>query len=46
MSSHVAVVTADLDGFRAFYEDTIGLQTTMVFGARSGPRRPGRPHGR
>jgi len=23
--SHVAVVTADLDGFRAFYEETIGL---------------------
>ena len=24
--SHVAVVTADLDGFRAFYEETIGLE--------------------
>ena len=23
--SHVAVVTADLDGFGAFYEETIGL---------------------
>jgi catechol 2,3-dioxygenase-like lactoylglutathione lyase family enzyme len=30
--SHVAVVTADLDRFRAFYEDTIGLETTIVFG--------------
>jgi catechol 2,3-dioxygenase-like lactoylglutathione lyase family enzyme len=28
--SHVAVVTADLDGFRAFYEDTIGLETTSM----------------
>ncbi|GEL16393.1 VOC family protein [Pseudonocardia asaccharolytica] len=34
--SHVAVVTADLDGFRSFYENTIGLQTTMVFGAGPG----------
>jgi catechol-2,3-dioxygenase len=24
--SHVAVVTADLDGFRAFYEETIGFE--------------------
>jgi catechol 2,3-dioxygenase-like lactoylglutathione lyase family enzyme len=31
--SHVAVVTPDLDGFRAFYEDTLGLETTIVFGA-------------
>ena len=23
---HVAVVTADLDGFRAFYEEAIGLE--------------------
>ena len=37
--SHVAVVTADLDGFRAFYEDTIGLETTIVFGAGAGHAR-------
>lgn len=37
--SHVAVVTADLDGFRSFYEDTIGLQTTMVLGASPGHSR-------
>lgn len=37
--SHVAVVTADLDGFRAFYEDIIGLRTAMVFGAGPGQRR-------
>lgn len=37
--SHVAVVTADLDGFRAFYEATIGLETTMVFGAGPGHAR-------
>jgi catechol 2,3-dioxygenase-like lactoylglutathione lyase family enzyme len=34
--SHVAVVTADLDRFRAFYEDTIGLETTIVFGTGPG----------
>ena len=34
--NHVAVVTADLDGFRAFYEDTLGLETTMVLGG-AGP---------
>ncbi len=37
--SHVAVVTADLEGFRAFYEDTIGLETTMVLGAGPGHAR-------
>ena len=37
--SHVAVVTADLDGFRAFYEETIGLETTIVFGAGPGHAR-------
>ena len=37
--SHVAVVTADLDRFRAFYEDTIGLETTIVFGAGPGHAR-------
>ncbi len=31
--SNVAVVTPDLDGCRAFYEDSIGLETTIVFGA-------------
>ncbi len=33
--SHVAVVTRDLDAFRAFYEDTIGLETMIVLGAGS-----------
>ena len=37
--SHVAVVTGDLDGYRAFYEEVIGLETTLVLGA-------GRGHGR
>jgi catechol 2,3-dioxygenase-like lactoylglutathione lyase family enzyme len=37
--SHVAMVTADLDGFRAFYEETIGLETAMVLGAGSGHAR-------
>jgi catechol 2,3-dioxygenase-like lactoylglutathione lyase family enzyme len=37
--SHVAVVTGDLDGFRTFYEDTIGLETTMVFGGGAGHSR-------
>lgn len=37
--SHVAVVTADLDRFRAFYEDVIGLHTTVVFGAGPGHAR-------
>jgi catechol 2,3-dioxygenase-like lactoylglutathione lyase family enzyme len=37
--SHVAVVTADLEGFRAFYEQTIGLETTMVLGAGPGHAR-------
>ena len=37
--SHVAVVTADLDAFRTFYEQTIGLETTVVLG-------PGRDHAR
>ena len=31
--SHVAVVTADLDGFRTFYEEVIGLETAVVLGA-------------
>ena len=37
--SHVAVVTGDLDGYRAFYEDVIGLETTLVFGAGPGHGR-------
>ena len=37
--SHIAVVTGDLDGFRAFYEDTIGLRTTIVFGGGPGHSR-------
>ena len=37
--SHVAVVTGDLNGFRAFYEDTLGLETTIVFGAGPGHAR-------
>jgi catechol 2,3-dioxygenase-like lactoylglutathione lyase family enzyme len=40
--SHVAVVTADLDGFRSFYESTIGLQTTMVHDAGPGHLDPNR----
>jgi catechol 2,3-dioxygenase-like lactoylglutathione lyase family enzyme len=28
--SHVAVITPDLDRFRAFYEDVIGLRTAIV----------------
>jgi catechol 2,3-dioxygenase-like lactoylglutathione lyase family enzyme len=35
----VAVVTADLDRFRAFYEDVIGLRTMVVFGAGPGHAR-------
>ena len=35
----MAVVTGDLDGFRTFYEDTIGLETTMVFGGGAGHSR-------
>ena len=37
--SHVAVVTADLDSFRAFYEDVVGLETMVVFGAGPGHGR-------
>jgi len=35
--SHVAVITGNLDRFRAFYEDIIGLETTVVFSG--GPAR-------
>lgn len=37
--SHVGVITPDLDRFRAFYENTIGLETTLVFGAGPGHDR-------
>jgi catechol 2,3-dioxygenase-like lactoylglutathione lyase family enzyme len=37
--NHIAVVTADLDGYRAFYEDAIGLDTALMLG-------PGPGHGR
>lgn len=37
--SHVAVVTGDLDGYRAFYEEIIGLETTLVLGAGPGHGR-------
>jgi len=37
--SHVAVVTANLDGFRTFYEDIIGLETTVVFSGGAGHSR-------
>ncbi|SDH08162.1 VOC family protein [Pseudonocardia oroxyli] len=30
--SHIAVVTADLDLFRSFYEDILGCETTLVVG--------------
>ena len=35
----MAVVTADLDAYRAFYEDVIGLRTTVVLGAGPGHGR-------
>jgi len=31
--SHIAMVTADLDRFREFYEEVIGLDTALVIGA-------------
>jgi catechol 2,3-dioxygenase-like lactoylglutathione lyase family enzyme len=37
--SHVAVVTGDLDGYLAFYEEVIGLETTLVLGAGPGHGR-------
>ena len=37
--SHVAIVTGDLDGFRTFYENIIGLETTVVFGGGPGHSR-------
>lgn len=37
--NHIAVVTGDLDGYRAFYEDTLGLDTALVLGAGPGHGR-------
>ena len=37
--SHVAVVTGDLNGYRTFYEDVIGLETTLVLAAGPGHGR-------
>jgi catechol 2,3-dioxygenase-like lactoylglutathione lyase family enzyme len=37
--SHVGVVSANLDSFRSFYEDIIGLETTIVFGGGPGHGR-------
>lgn len=37
--NHIAVVTADLDGYRAFYEGTLGLDTALVLGAGPGHGR-------
>ena len=37
--SHVALITADLEAFRAFYEGTVGLETTVVFGGGAGHSR-------
>jgi catechol 2,3-dioxygenase-like lactoylglutathione lyase family enzyme len=31
--SHIAVITPDLDRFRAFYEDVVGLRTAIVLRA-------------
>jgi len=36
--SHVALVTPDLDRFRAFYEDVIGLSTAVVLRMTEPPR--------
>ncbi|MGE3289405.1 MAG: VOC family protein [Pseudonocardia sp.] len=37
--NHIAVVTPDLDSYRAFYEGVVGLDTALVLG-------PGSGHGR
>lgn len=37
--NHIAVVTPDLDGYRAFYEDVLGLDTALVLGAGPGHGR-------
>ena len=37
--SHVALLTGDLDSHRAFYENVIGLETTLVLGAGPGHGR-------
>ena len=35
--SHVAVITPDLDRFRAFYEDVVGLRTAVVLRMTEAP---------
>jgi catechol 2,3-dioxygenase-like lactoylglutathione lyase family enzyme len=37
--NHIAVVTPDLDGYRAFYEDILGLDTALVLAAGPGHGR-------
>jgi catechol 2,3-dioxygenase-like lactoylglutathione lyase family enzyme len=37
--NHIAVVTADLDGYRAVYEDAMGLATALVLGPDPGHGR-------
>jgi hypothetical protein len=37
--SHVVAVSPDLGGFRAFHEDTIGLERSIVSGAGPGHTR-------
>jgi catechol 2,3-dioxygenase-like lactoylglutathione lyase family enzyme len=37
--NHIAVVTADLDRYRAFYEDALGLDTALVLGSGPGHGR-------
>jgi catechol 2,3-dioxygenase-like lactoylglutathione lyase family enzyme len=37
--SHIALVTADLEAFRTFYQDIVGLETTMVLGGGAGHTR-------
>ena len=35
---HVAFITADLDRFRSFYEEVVGLRTGVVMRMTAGPR--------
>ena len=37
--NHIAVVTPDLDGYRAFYEDVLGLETALILVAGPGHGR-------
>jgi catechol 2,3-dioxygenase-like lactoylglutathione lyase family enzyme len=37
--NHIAVATADLDGYRAFYEEAIGLDTALVLASGPGHGR-------